>query len=129
MAGAALASVARQLTLWLAGPALFSAVQGGALPVKFAVVTLMVGLMATPMGMLFPSALRLAGVSRLDITCWGWGMNGVGSVLGSVGATLISINFGIQVTFFAGILLYALVFAALALLFSGRPANAVAQPN
>ncbi len=129
MAGAALASVALQLTLWLAGPVLFSMVQGGGLPMKFAVVTLMVGLMATPMGMLFPSALRLAGFSRLDITCWGWGMNGVGSVLGSVGATLLSINFGIQVTFFAGILLYALVFAALALLFSGRQADAALQSN
>jgi len=45
------------------------------------------------------------------MTCWVWGMNGLGSVLGSVLATIISMNLGIQATFVAGIACYVIVTA------------------
>lgn len=66
--------------------------------------------LATPMGFFFPNALRLAEYNNLKMTCWAWGINGVGSVFGSVGATILAMNTGIRSTFYAGILCYLLVF-------------------
>jgi len=83
-------------------PTLLASVQGASLAAKFLVVIVLLAALGTPMGMLFPSTIRLVGRSGLNMTCWVWGMNGVGSVLGSVAATLISMNAGIHATFLVG---------------------------
>ncbi len=105
-------SCCAQLAIWAILPGILAATQGAPLVVRFLAVTAILAVLATPMGMLFPSVLRLVGDSGLNMTCWVWGMNGVGSVLGSVSATLISMNLGIQVTFLAGTSLYAAVAVA-----------------
>jgi predicted membrane-bound spermidine synthase len=76
---------------------------------KLLIVAAVLGVLAVPMGMLFPSSLRLADWRGLDMTPWSWGMNGIGSVLGSVGSTIISLNFGIQITSIVGVAFYLLV--------------------
>jgi hypothetical protein len=117
---AACVVVAIQLVAMLAVPRLTDAALSAGLPAKFALVAALLAVVATPMGMLFPSAIRLIGHRGLNMTCWAWGINGVGSVLGSVGATMISMNLGIRAMFAAGILCYGLV-ALVSLLLSRNP--------
>ncbi len=118
----AVLSLGLQFGVWIALSSALSLVQGAPLLVRFIIVAFLLAVLATPMGMLFPSILRLAGASGLNMTCWVWGMNGVGSVLGSVGATLVSMNFGIQDTFFSGALLYGAVAVVAFYLRASRPA-------
>ncbi len=96
-----------QLGAWLFLPGVFTSIQGAGLGVKFCVVTLVLAVLAIPMGMVFPSLIRLAGLENLNLTCWVWGMNGVGSVLGSVTATVISMNGGKHITYLTGVVFYA----------------------
>jgi hypothetical protein len=98
--------VAIQVCTLLLLPRLIAAAQAGALGAKFMFVIVALAVVATPMGMLFPSGIRLVGRSGFEVTCWVWGMNGVGSVLGSVGSTMFSINLGIRATFIAGTVCY-----------------------
>ena len=131
MAIVALVAVVVQSAALMALPSIVYAAQGAPVGVKLAVVTVLVALLAMPMGMLFPSAIRLIGISGLNMTCWAWGMNGVGSVLGSVGATLISMNFGIRATFLSGIACYVFVVAIASVLklrqAEAAPADAVQE--
>ncbi|MBI2433251.1 MAG: hypothetical protein HYV26_10300, partial [Candidatus Hydrogenedentes bacterium] len=92
--------------------------------VRFVVVFAVLGVLATPMGMIFPSTIRLLAVRRIDMTCWAWGMNGVGSVLGSVGTTIVSMNYGIHSVFWLGLACYGLVALTSFLL----PPNVTASP-
>ncbi len=94
---------------WRIIPGLVAGMQGEGLAAKFFLAAGLAAMLAIPMGALFPGTIRLAGRSGFDMTCWIWGMNGVGSVLGSVGATLISMNLGISATFFTGAAVYFLV--------------------
>ncbi|HPO13447.1 MAG TPA: hypothetical protein PLI09_08385 [Candidatus Hydrogenedentes bacterium] len=98
-----------QCCAWLFLPGVFGALQGADMWVKLSIVAGVLAILAIPMGMVFPSLLRLTGLSNLNMTCWMWGMNGVGSVLGSVTATIISMNCGNHVTYLMGILLYACI--------------------
>lgn len=84
-------------------PGMVTLLLSTSLPVKILAVFGLLMVMATPMGMMFPSAIRLMERHELNMTCWAWGMNGIGSVLGSVGATVLSMNFGIHTVFAVGI--------------------------
>jgi len=90
-------------------PGMINLLLSTSLPIKMLAVTVLLMVMATPMGMLFPSAIRLMERKELNMTCWAWGMNGIGSVLGSVGATVLSMNFGIHTVFAVGIGCYVAV--------------------
>jgi len=104
-------AVAIQLCVWLFLPRLIAACQGSAIGAKSVLVIAVLAVVATPMGMLFPSGIRLVGRSGLEMTCWVWGMNGLGSVLGSVGSAMLSMNLGVSATFLAGTLCYCVVLA------------------
>ncbi|HPC17133.1 MAG TPA: hypothetical protein P5318_12990 [Candidatus Hydrogenedentes bacterium] len=106
---AAIAAAGLQIAAVCALPVLAPALQGASLALKFGFVLVLMALLATPMGMLFPSALRLAASRGFDMTCWVWGMNGVGSVLGSVCATIVAMNLGIRAVFMVGIAGYVLI--------------------
>jgi hypothetical protein len=72
------------------------------------------------MGMPFPTGLRaLAGAT--NAVEWAWAMNAAASVLGSVLAMVIAIQFGLTATLSCGMAAYLL---ALALLPSLRPRRA-----
>jgi predicted membrane-bound spermidine synthase len=64
------------------------------------------------MGMPFPSGLRRVGGGRLPEPPFYWGLNGVMSVVGSIGTMLIAVTLGFQVAMIVGALCY--VCAALA---------------
>lgn len=119
---AAAAAIAVQVLLFLYLPAFIYQTLGYPLWAKFALVTLVLGAVSAPMGMIFPCTMRLTNHEGHKIIPWGWGMNGIGSVLGSAGSTILSINFGIQATFLLGILLYCVVLAVYALKNRRRPA-------
>lgn len=101
--------VAVQAGLYFLLPAVVRVFLPAGMGTKTLVAVGLVAVVATPMGMLFPSAIRWLDHRKVDMTCWVWGMNGVGSVLGSVGATILSLNFGIHVVFLTGMACYALV--------------------
>jgi SAM-dependent methyltransferase len=59
------------------------------------------------MGTLFPIALRRLGATNPAAVPWMWGVNGMMSVVGSLGAILIAKLWGFSATLMAGALCYA----------------------
>jgi len=70
------------------------------------------------LGMPFPTGLRALGARSPSFVPWMWGINGLMSVVGSVGAMMVAKFWGFQATLWCGWAVYALA-AVLAL--SGRP--------
>jgi hypothetical protein len=64
------------------------------------------------MGMPFPQGLRKTGQGSLPAAPFYWGLNGVMSVIGSVGTVLIALVFGFHIAMLAGSACY--LFAAIA---------------
>jgi len=114
----ALGVVAVQLAVMALVRLSMPAMLAASYPVALVAVIFLVALVATPMGMLFPSMLRLLGSRGMDMTCWAWGMNGIGSVLGSVSTTMISMNYGLTAVYAAALCGYLLT-AAVALSLRG----------
>ena len=84
------------------------------------------------MGMPFPTGLRALAGSVSDVSVgaagednaveWAWAMNAAASVLGSVLAMVIAIQFGLTVTLCCGVAAYVLALALLPTLRMGRSA-------
>ncbi|MCE5240537.1 hypothetical protein LLH23_18920 [bacterium] len=70
------------------------------------------------LGMPFPTGLRAVGSHSPGFVPWMWGVNGLMSVVGSVGAMMIAKFWGFQTTLWCGWAVYAL---ASLLAWSGRP--------
>ena len=64
------------------------------------------------MGMPFPQGLRKTGQGSLPAAPFYWGLNGVMSVIGSVGTVFIALVFGFHIAMLAGSACY--LFAAVA---------------
>ena len=63
------------------------------------------------LGVVFPSCLQLLKSRQLSACIpWMYGINGTMTVLGSVLAVIISLIFGFTVSFFIGLLFYAIIF-------------------
>lgn len=73
---------------------------------RIAISVLLLAPLGFLMGMPFPVGIRLADQSKNDLIPWLWGINGVTSVLASVLAVVISMNFGFTVTMLVGQLAY-----------------------
>jgi hypothetical protein len=96
-------------------PWLLRTLVGVALPVKLAISAAVLVPLGFAMGMPFPSGLRclaLAGEANNSIE-WAWAMNAAASVLGSVLAMVIAIQFGLGVTLACGAAAYALALVLL----------------
>ncbi len=61
------------------------------------------------MGMPFPVALSRLSEEAGELVPWAWGINGCGSVISSMLATLLAIHFGFDTVLIAAILLYGVV--------------------
>ncbi len=83
-------------------------------PVRIAAAASLLAAIGVFMGMAFPLGMRLAATSRPQLTPWLWGVNGAVSVFASVAAIVISMGFGISVSYWAGVAAYAAAFAAFA---------------
>jgi hypothetical protein len=64
------------------------------------------------MGMPFPLGLRRSGEGSLPPAPFYWGLNGIMSVIGSVGTVVIALSFGFQTAMLAGSACYLLAAAA-----------------
>jgi len=60
------------------------------------------------MGALLPSGVRLANELGRGTVAWAWGLNGAASVVGSILAMALSMNFGFTLSLAAGVLVYLL---------------------
>jgi hypothetical protein len=91
-------------------PPLLNALVGLPFPAKLAISALLLAPLGFAMGMPFPTGLRaLAGDSGGQSTVeWAWAMNAASSVLGSVLAMVIAIQFGLNVTLACGVVAYGL---------------------
>jgi spermidine synthase len=78
--------------------------------VKIAIAAVLIIPLGFVMGMPFPSGLRMLGErsSGDNLIEWAWAMNAASSVLGSVLAMTIAIQFGLGVTLICGALAYVL---------------------
>ena len=78
---------------------------------KIAIAALLIIPLGFAMGMPFPSGLRMLGERQDDnLIEWAWAMNAASSVLGSVLAMTIAIQFGLGVTLICGAAAYVLGF-------------------
>ena len=79
-------------------------------PIKVAIAALLIIPLGFAMGMPFPSGLRMLAESNQDdnLVEWAWAMNAASSVLGSVLAMTIAIQFGLGVTLICGGTAYVL---------------------
>jgi len=98
-------------------PALLNRLVGLPFTLKLAVSALLLGPLGFAMGMPFPTGLRalaslpvpeFPGTAAGNTVEWAWAMNAASSVLGSVLAIVIAIQFGLNVTLACGAAAYLL---------------------
>ena len=97
-------------------PRILNSLVGAAFPAKLAISAALLAPLGFAMGMPFPSGLRALARLRsraASMVEWAWAMNAGASVLGSVLAIVIAIQFGLSVTLACGALAYlaALLFS------------------
>lgn len=80
---------------------------------RITLAALLVALPGLMMGALLPIGVRAANLVARDLVAWGWGLNGAASVVGSIAAVTLSMNFGFSAALLAGLAVYA--FAAIVL--------------
>ncbi len=107
--------------VWILPPMLRTLV-GLPLPLKLLISAVALIPLGLAMGMPFPSGLRALASAKEDDNAieWAWALNAASSVLGSVAAMVIAIQFGLNWTLACGALAYAV---ALLLLPKLRPAR------
>ncbi len=102
------------LLLFGAGtPPLMALFRGALTPLRVAVAVFLLFVPGVLMGTAFPLGMRLLGGRQETLAPWLWGVNGSLSVLASVLAVAISLNWGISTSYWSGLACYAAAFAAL----------------
>ena len=96
------------------GP-LFHALIGLVLPLRIAIAAALVLVPGLFMGTLLPMGVRSANALGPEVVPWAWGLNGATSVVGSILAITLSMNYGFTTTLLVGILIYSLATFALPL--------------
>jgi spermidine synthase len=89
----------------LLGP-LFHALLGLPLGVRIPIAVVLVFVPGLLMGALMPSGVRAANALGTGTVAWGWALNGAASVMGSVLAVTLSMNFGFNLALAIGALVY-----------------------
>jgi len=92
---------------------LFHALLGWPIGARIALSVVLVALPGLLMGALLPSGVRTANALGPEVVPWAWGLNGATSVMGSILAITVSMNFGFTSTLFAGIAAYLVGLVAL----------------
>jgi len=80
------------------------------LALRLVISFLLISLLGIPMGVFFPTALKLLGESNKGMIGWAWGANAFATVLGSAITVIIAINWTFS---------HALIFAAFSYIFAG----------
>jgi hypothetical protein len=102
--------IAAALLLYVAVlPSLLGHLVGQQFPVKLLISAVLLVPLGFTMGMPFPTGLRaLADATTGNLVEWAWAMNAASSVLGSVLAIIIAIQFGLNITLAIGASAYLL---------------------
>jgi hypothetical protein len=79
---------------------------------RVAIAVVLIVPLGFAMGMPFPQGLRETGQGALPSPPFYWGLNGIMSVIGSVGTVLVAVVFGFQAAMLAGSALYLLAGAS-----------------
>ncbi len=96
---------------------------------RIAVAVALLAPLGVLMGMPFPLGIKIVSEQAREIVPWVWGVNGSTSVLGSVLAVMLAINFGFRVALVVGTGVYLGALVLVQLMQTQRaPALAVAQP-
>ena len=109
-------AVAAALALWSFLWPLSDAFRGAGLPLRVFLTALSLAPLALLMGVPFPVALRAVGRSSATHVALAWAVNGVASVMGSVGATVLALLFGFESVIMVGVVAYAILGGAAFLL-------------
>jgi hypothetical protein len=64
----------------------------------------------------FPLGILVAERQSREAVAWGWGLNGLFTVVGSLASVVLGIAVGFQATILVAVALYAVAFAAFAAL-------------
>jgi predicted membrane-bound spermidine synthase len=111
---AAFAVAACSLVLLLVLPHLIGATLGWDIRLRCAVTMALLAPTGLFMGMPFPSGLRILGARAPELIPWMWGVNGLTSVIGSVGAMVLAKETGFTVVLMVGAGLYVVAGALMA---------------
>lgn len=93
-------------------PKVAGAFDASSTPVRVLLASGILCLLGLFMGMAFPLGMRLATRISGPLTPWLWGVNGAMSVLASVVAVVIALNFGISSSFWTGFAWYVVAAGA-----------------
>jgi hypothetical protein len=104
------------IVLLLAGlltPLIIATFAGMTTAIRILVAVILLFPLGLFMGMAFPLGIKIASEQTSSLTPWLWGINGATSVCASVFAVAISLNWGISVSFWAGLGCYVLASGAI----------------
>ena len=87
---------------------LFHALLGLPLAVRVVVAIILIAPPGILMGTFLPTGVRVATATGPDLVAWAWSANGAASVVGSVAAVSLSMNFGFTLALAAGVVVYLL---------------------
>jgi hypothetical protein len=85
---------------------LFHALLGIPLEARIFLAVVLVSVPGVLMGALLPSGVRAANELGRGTVAWAWGLNGAASVVGSILAMALSMNFGFTLSLVVGIAVY-----------------------
>ncbi len=121
---AGLTSAVLALLILFLVPPILNNLQGASLSKLKAIAAATLFIQGLPMGMLFPTCLRLAE-KRLGGPAipWMWAINGSASVVGSALAIVIAMTSGYNSSLAVGAISYLIAASALAILLRGNPAS------
>jgi spermidine synthase len=108
---------------------IFHVLLGIPLGVRIVIAALLVAVPGLLMGMLLPSGVRVANGLGSGVVPWGWGLNGSASVVGSILAIALAMNYGFRLSLFVGIAIYGLGAWLLPARRDAAPAVATATPS
>lgn len=98
------------------------------MPAKIAASVLTVVPLGLLLGVAFPTGMRLVAMVSPRETPWYWALNGIFGVLGSALTVLVSIDFGISTSLYAGALCYLLIPASIRAIIARAAPRICAQP-
>ena len=121
---AGLASAVLALVILFIVPSIFNNLQSSSLSTLRTIAAVVLFVQGLPMGMLFPTGLRLAekhlGGRAIP---WMWAINGSASVVGSALAIIIAMTNGYNSSLALGAISYLVAASSLAILLRGNPAS------
>lgn len=88
-------------------PDVLTAALGLALPGRVLVLSAIVAPLGIMMGMPFPGGIRALATTAPSLIPWAWGINGCASVVASIAAALLALEWGFRAVLMAGGLAYA----------------------